>query len=245
MTHQFANIIPVAPQMSRINPACRGRYQEIRRIGQKSAEKIIDRFRSCLPEEFAQLDRKQRGDALNLDLYGYCRKQGVAVVQIRHFFKRAARHFGTVHKDYVLVGFNELTKEPFRHPISAHAVRAGVRKSPDDPTIAVRAAQAWMWDVKVDRLPKCMRQGDVLIVPERSAPKGERLGESSHVIGGSHRIDSVEIVVDSELKVYARQPTLTHLKAQHHPLQAPTSGWYSVRLAREVATWDWSERLGD
>lgn len=31
---------------------------------------IIARFASVLPEQFVEFDKKQRGDALNLDLYG-------------------------------------------------------------------------------------------------------------------------------------------------------------------------------
>lgn len=51
---------------------------------------IIARFASVLPEQLVECDNKQRGDALNLDLYGYDRSLGVAIVQIRHAFRRIA-----------------------------------------------------------------------------------------------------------------------------------------------------------
>ena len=96
----------------------RGRYNEIASLGGISAKDIVDRFQTCLPERFISFDRKMRGDALNLDLYGYCESEDVALIQIRHTFRRGARHYANTHKDYVLCGFNEITKEPFRHPVS-------------------------------------------------------------------------------------------------------------------------------
>ncbi len=70
MTHPFANTIPVAPKKSVNTHASRGRYAEILYVGKKPAAEIIKKFRACLPQAFASLDNKRRGDALNLDLYG-------------------------------------------------------------------------------------------------------------------------------------------------------------------------------
>jgi hypothetical protein len=223
----------------------RGPYSEIQSVGDIPAAAIIEHFRDCLPERFIEFDSKRRGDALNLDLYGYCPEQEVAVIQVRHAFRRYRNSYLNVRKDYVLVGYNEITELPFRHPVSANAVRAGVRAAPDDPSSAVRAAQRWMWGVSDAQLSKSLRQGDVLLVPLRRRPIGKKIGTDRHLLGGSHEIRAREIVVDGAGGVFAWAPALWHVKGQHDPIYAESETWYQVKIARETETWDWSVRLGD
>jgi hypothetical protein len=224
----------------------RGRYGELTNtISGQSVKEILAQFAPCLPGEFAQFDHRKRGDAVNWDLYGWDRAQNVAVIQIRHAWRRKATHFLSVHKTYVLAGFNEITEAPFRHPVSASAVRAAVRRAAD-PVGVVRAAQCWMWRVTERQLERSTRQGDVLLVPERNAPRGEIMECGTRAtVGGTHEIRAVRIVQADE-RVYALNPRVIHLRGQHEPIGATDhDGWHSVRVAAEGRSWDFSERLGD
>lgn len=218
----------------------RGAYGEISVIAGKSPTDIIARYSKVLPERFAEFDKKMRGDALNLDLYGYDEGQGVAVIQIRHAFRKFRKSFMATHKDYVLVGTNEIGTM-FRHPVSAHAVRAGIRANPLDPVSAVRAAQKWMWKVTDKQLAASVRQGDVLIVPSRITPVNQ-YDEAAVILGGSHVIRADRFGAKGE-RLFALNPTLEHTKEQHAPVTL--KGWHSVRLAEAASTWSWGVRLGD
>lgn len=224
----------------------RGRYGELANaIGGQPVKEILTQFAPCLPAKFAQFDHRKRGDAVSWDLYGWDPVQNVAVIQIRHAWRRRATHFLSVHKTYVLVGFNEITNAPFRHPVSASAVRAAVRRAAD-PVGVVRAAQCWMWGVTPNLLERSTRQGDVLLVPERSAPRGEAVECGSRTtVGGTHEIRAVRIVQAGE-RIYALNPRVVHLRDQHEPIGATDhDGWYSIRVAAEGRSWAFSDRLGD
>lgn len=224
----------------------RGRYGELTNtVSGQSVKEILGQFAPCLPAEFAQFDHRKRGDAVKWDLYGLDQVQNVGVIQIRHTWRRRATHFLSVHKTYVLAGFNEITEAPFRHPVSASAVRAAVRRGAD-PVGVVRAAQCWMWGVTQAQLERSTRQGDVLLVPERNAPRGEILECGTRAtVGRTHEIRAVRIVQTDE-RVYALNPRVIHLRDQHEPIGATDhDGWYSVRVAAEGRTWAFSARVGD
>jgi hypothetical protein len=51
--------------------ARRREYNEIVAIGDVPAERIVARFKDALPDRYCSFDRRGRGDALNLDLYGF------------------------------------------------------------------------------------------------------------------------------------------------------------------------------
>lgn len=224
----------------------RGRFNEITNINGRPAAETLKRFEPALPPTFAEFDKAKRGDALNVDLYGLDPEQDVAVVQVRHSFRRYRNGFLNTHIDYVLVGFNELTGLPFRHPVSAYIVRAAIRRNPSDPVVAVRAAQRWMWSVTERQLTNGVRQGDVLLVPERGQPRPVKaeLGVN-HVVGGSHEIRAARIVELQSGRVWALSPSVWHAKGQHDPIFADHDGWHSVRVADEAPTWRWGQRLGD
>ena len=230
----------------------RGAYDQIESaICGKSPQQIIADFKSVLPEVFVQFDKKSRGDALNLDLYGWDRAQEVAVIQIRHAFRRYRNGYLNVHKDYVLVGVNEGTGAQFRHPVSAHAVRAAIRKAPENPGSAVHGAQRWMWGVTERQLACSLaagqRQGDILLVRER-APSEEDIAEEMPgelTIADSHVVRARRIVRVRGGRILAENPTLWHAKNQHAAVFADREGWYSVRAAESASTWRWGVRLGD
>jgi hypothetical protein len=204
-----------------------------------SASKIIQLFKPALEQEYIDLDKKGRGSCLNHDLYAYDPDQGVAIIQARQYYKRAARHFGATRKTYFLVGKNEITGEYFRHPVGSHAIRAAIRKNPD-PAYVVKAAQMWMWEVSEKQLSKSIRQGDILLVPEK--PKNAAHMGHSLTVAQSHKILADDIRVNG--RCYALNPRMIHIKNQHEPVEL-FDGWYSVRVAREADAWNFAMRIGD
>ncbi len=189
--------MPQKPDHKHRTRASRGRFDEIISIGDTLAGRIVERFRSALPERFiTETNRRGGVHSINLDLYGYDEAQNVAVVQIREFYRKKDGYYPEVKKDYVLVGFGEHTGEALCHPVGAHAVRAGVRKASDDPTSAVRAAQCWMWNVTDKQLDASLRQGDLLMVPQRSLPADATARLNGVAMGGSHLVRSPVIACD-------------------------------------------------
>jgi hypothetical protein len=231
--------------------AKRGYFNEIDRIEFADgtvfrAADIVAKFKASLPDTFVEFDKKMRGDSLNLDLYGYDPEQDVAIIQIRHFFRRYKNGYANIHKDYVLVGKNEETGEFFRHPVSAHAVHAAIRKGGADPVAVVRAAQRWMWNVTDKQLAAGIRQGDILIVPAKGKPaNAEAILDEVVVVGGTHEVHASAFCRDQKGIVYAYGPTVRHTKGQHLTTYGDGDFWHSIRVGREADTWQWGARLGD
>jgi len=236
---------------SGIGVAERGYYGEVLKItcGDGKvvrADEIISNFKQALPETFVEFDKAMRGDSLNLDLYGYDPEQDVAIIQIRHFFRRYRRGYANIHKDYVMVGRNEITNELFRHPVSAHSIHAAIRKDENDPVAPIRAAQRWMWGVTEKQLEKGIRQGDILIVPAKGKPANAEMIEADTVlVGGTHEVHATEFCKDRKGIVFAFAPTVRHTKGQHLAAYGDGDFWHSIRVAREADTWEWGARLGD
>lgn len=220
----------------------RGNYDEIVRFGDTTTTcavkpgQIIALFQDCLTEEYCNFDRKGRGSALNHDLYGYDPKQGVAVIQARQCIGN--KYGKRSRKTYFLCGHNEITGSAFVHPVSSHAIRAAINAGADFVEV-VKAAQRWMWEITPLQLAKSVRQGDLLLVPEKK-PAGEYRGEIM-TLGGSHEVHASEIRENG--RIYALNPRLIHTKGQHAPVAV--EGWASVRIAREADAWDFAQRIGD
>jgi hypothetical protein len=239
---------PSAP--SRLPPlgeGMRGSFgQLIGSVGGRPVAAILAALAAALPPRVVEFDRAGRGDAVNHDLYGWDAGQNVGIVQVRHTFRRYRNGYTNSRKTYVLAGFNE-TGTPFRHPVSASAVRGAVRVD-GDPVAVVRAAQRWMWKVTDKQLAAGIRQGDVLMVPERRSPPAD-----ATVLGGvatladTHEVSSRQIVRwDGSPFIWAVNPRIRHLRAQHETIRPiEHDGWYSVRVADEEPAWDFSLRLGD
>ena len=208
-------------------------------IGEITFRHIIGTFRPALEDEYCEFDKKGRGTALNHDLYGYDPDQGVAVVQARQAFRRHKNDYINVRKTYFLVGRNEITGEYFRHPVSSAAVRGAIRVNPH-PAAVVKAVQRWMWEVTEQQLARSVRQGDVLLVPERE-PKSAELVGTRLIIAESHVITATEIRLNG--RCWALNPTVVHQKGQHAPVAM--EGWCSIRIAREVSAWNFATRIGD
>lgn len=226
----------------RIKPAETGRWGEIMCFRRIMASVIVDLFRGALDAEYVELDDKQRGSCLNHDLYAYDPKQGVAIIQARQFYRRAKNHYGATRKTYFLCGKNGITGEYFRHPIGAHAVRAACRKSTEKTRAdVVFACQRWMWEVTAKQLEKSVRQGDILLVPEKPPTSARPVGMSL-TVAKSHKILGDEIRLNK--KCYTLNPRIVHTKNQHAPVEL-FDGWRSIRVARTATAWDFAERIGD
>lgn len=229
---------------SPVSAVCRrGQYDEILSVEGVGAMKILGQFTRCLPETGIGGDKRYMV-AVNVDLYGYDAHQGVAVVQAREFERDKRRGWTASRKTYFLCGFNEITNAPFRHPVSAAAIRSACRKAPSDPVRPIRAAQCWMWRCTERQLIESVRQGDVLLVRERRTPVGEEMGKVA-LVGGSHEIRASRIVRGGDGRIYALCPYVYHLKGQHDPICAIHEGWHSVRVAAEAFAWTFAERIGD
>ncbi|NFV79001.1 hypothetical protein [Magnetospirillum aberrantis] len=219
----------------------RGRqYNEIYSVGGVPASKILAGYGEALPELSVSFDRHGRGTAVNVDLYGYDPSQDVAVVQIREFEREGSRRrqYTRIRKDYALVGRTE-SGGMFRHPVGAMAVRANAS---GDAAATVRAAQRWMFGVSEIQLARSVRQGDVLLTPERSSPKGEvtELG-TGIVVGESHAVQASRIVRDGKGVVWALDPIIRHAKGQHAAICGDAvDQWHTVRLAKEAPTWSFT-----
>lgn len=230
-------------------PPHRGKYDEITHWPVETAvrcydgplnftgRQIVGVFRPSLDSEYCEFDNRRRGAALNHDLYGYDPDQGVAVIQARQAI--GSKYGMSTRKTYFLCGQNEITGEYFRHPVSAHAVRAAINANPD-PVRTVKAVQRWLWEVTETQLARSTRQGDILLVPECRIPNVPSQG-TVLLVSGSHRIKADEIRING--RCYALNPTVVHTKGQHATKVA--QGWVSIRIAREAAAWDFAERIGD
>lgn len=205
---------------------------------------ILDLFTPALPETYIDMDHKGRGDAVNVDLYGYDPEQGVAIIQARHFFKRAARHFGNVRKTYFLCGQNE-NGNWFRHPVSAHTVRYAAKKDASRTgSDTVKAAQKWIWQVTDRQLTSSIRHGDVLFVPQKPIKNATNSLGTTVTIADSHKILADQLLRHPKRPwVYALNPAVFHSKGQHDPLEL--EGWYCIRQGRDAKAWNFAERLGD
>lgn len=236
------------PVVTKLKPTVRrGHFHQILSIDGVDAAHILRPFKEALPEARCHFDGKGRGEALNLDLYGFDAAQDVAIVQIRQAFRDSPRHYLSVRKTYALVGCTEIGA-PFRHPVEAMVVRKAVAADPDDPAAVVAAVQRWIWRCTLKQLKGSlaagMRQGDVLLVHVREPRDGDDVG-SGFTVGGSHEIRADRVVQTADGRVFALNPTLLHTKNQHAPVYADADGWYSVRAGREAAAWSFSSRFGD
>lgn len=195
---------------------------------------VLEHFRPCLTEEYSSWDNAWRGSALTHDLLGYDLDQEVAIVRAERRFRLYRSGWLNRHTTCFLVGFNEITGQPFRHPVSSRIFRHA-------PEFAsVRAAQKWMWQITDEQLDSGRRQGDVFLAPVK-LPRGEPIPEA--VVGGSHRVRGREVRRDAKCRIFALDPRLAHLKRQHAPVRL--KGWFRVCVAREEAAWDFAERIGD
>jgi hypothetical protein len=188
-------------------------------------------------------DHKSRGSSLNYDLYGFDSEQNVAVIQARQAFRERAKHYMRLRKTYLLAGHNE-NGSPFAHPVGTQAVRKAARSG--TPSHVVRAAQKWMWLCTDRQLDVGVRQGDILLVPERGEPKGVWADLGTSCVVGNNHVVRAQRIVKTGSWVWAVNPTIVHQRGQHELVCATEhDGWYSVRVAMTATSWDFAPRSVD
>lgn len=204
---------------------------------------VLEAFADALPEPMAKFDDAERGDAINRDLYDYDSRRDLAVVQVRHAFRRYRHGFLNVHKTYHLVGFSE-RGEPFRHPISGPTAHAAIRRDGYHLGEVVKAAERWIFDVTPRQYARGVRQGDLLMFRARGqpAPDAVYLGRRL-VILESHELRAAAIWRDDR-EIWAFEPSAYHREDDHAPVYAhEPDRWYVVRPGRESATHAFARRI--
>ncbi len=183
-----------------------------------------------------EFDSKQRGHALNWDLYGigrdYHSKRTLIVIQVRQYIKRRKNYFPEIKKSYFLIGRNE-DDTVFAHPVSGHTVQAAARAGKD----VVRAVQNWIFGIDYTRV---IRQGDVSLIPLKSKAvlANSETITNKFVMQDSHFLESEEAKICGE-NIYAKNVSLYHLP-KTHPDFENLPGWFKVVVGRRSDFYDFA-----
>jgi hypothetical protein len=186
-------------------------------------------------------DKKHRGTAINVDLYGYDAAQGLAVIQVREAMFRPGR-YTRVRKDYYLIGHTE-SGATFAHPVDTPA-RAKTALVTPEATVAYVLAK--IWRCRMADLGDIERQGDVAFVPVTSIPKTAEpvLNGEAVMIRDTHRLTG-NVWRDTDGTLYTRRGArLVHTKGQHAPIKAK-GGAYRVQPGIRATTWGFTAPHGD
>lgn len=186
-------------------------------------------------------DKKQRGSAINVDLYGYDANQSLAIIQVREAQFRPGR-FTKVRKDYYLIGRTE-TGATFAHPIDSPARS---RKALETPESCVRWVLAKIWNCREADLGDIERQGDVAFVPVRKIPDTAQpiINGEAVLIRDTHKLIG-DLWRDTDGTLYTRRGArLVHTKRQHAPIRAK-AGVYRVQPGIRAENWGFTAPHGD
>ena len=184
-------------------------------------------------------DKKGRGTAVNVDVYGYDADQGLAVIQVRESTFRPDR-FTRVRKDYYLIGHTE-QGAPFAHAVDTPARSKRALSSPE---ATVRFVLARIWDCSEAELDHIIRQGDVALVPARLPKTAELLDETEAILRDSHRVRAERLYRDGDTLYAYRRVSMVHLRKQHATVQV-YSGIYRVTEGHRAQTWGFSAPTAD
>lgn len=183
-------------------------------------------------------DRKQRGSAINCDLYGYDDAQGLAVIQVREATFRPGR-FTRVRKDYYLIGRTE-SGATFAHPVETPARSRNALESPE-ATVAYVLAK--IWDCRPQDLGDIERQGDVAFVPVTKIPEGAIPVQKPVTIRDTHVLTG-DVWAYGSTFYTRRGARLVHSKRQHAPVKAK-AGVYRVQPGIRSQNWGFTAPHGD
>lgn len=188
-----------------------------------------------------EADKRNRGSAINCDLYGYQEEQGLAVVQVRQAQFHPGR-YTRVRKDYYLIGHTEQGGF-FAHPVTSPARSRTALESPEG---VVDFVLSKVWNCRVTDLPYIERQGDVAFIPVYKIPNSaEKLESSDVMLNESHKLVG-ECWFDKETETYytKRGSRLVHLKNQHSRVRAK-GGCYRVQVGVRADNWGFTAPMGD
>jgi hypothetical protein len=183
-------------------------------------------------------DKKKRGSAINVDVYGYDSADGLAIVQVREAVFHP-RRYTRVRKDYYLIGHTE-SGNFFAHPVASPARSS---QALDSPRACVRWVLAKIWQCREDELEDIERQGDVAFIPVRSCPKGAIQVTGPVRLRDSHELTG-EIWTVGDTYYVRRGARLVHLKRQHKTVKA-REGWYRVQVGIREEVWGFTAPKGD
>ena len=186
-----------------------------------------------------ETDRKGRGEAVNVDLFGYDEAQGLIVIQVRQATLHP-RKYTRVRKDYYLIGRTE-QGSIFAHPVESPARSKRAMESPES---TVRYVLAKVWDCKESSLEEIERQGDVAFIPVYRIPKTAEKIDGHVTIRDTHQLKG-DIWRDIDGTIYTRRGArLMHSKRQHAPIKAK-AGAYRVQPGIRATTWGFTAPCGD
>jgi len=230
---------PVCNFMGEIRRPAISRYKQkiARTLVQKAGEATkVDEHGSW--DFGCEFDDKGRGEALNWDLYDMQKDihsgKWLAIIQVRQYRKMYKNQYGSVRKNYFLLGRNE-DDSVFAHSVEAIVVRRAI----SDGISPIDRVQNWLFDTDYST---CIRQGDVALVPVRRPAKDAKpfLG-GPVIIEGSHVLSSDTIRANGE--VYALNPKMKHVPGTHPRISG--EGWHKVVVAKRKAFWSFSAPTAD
>lgn len=219
----------------------RNQYNALIEIPKWCQELMWDAERHGAWETGIESDKKQRGSAINCDLYGYDEAQRIAVVQVREAVFHPRRHT-RVRKDYYLIGYTEAGGF-FAHPVESPARSSRAMASPE---ACVRYVLAKIWNCREADLDDIERQGDVAFIPVTAIPStAKKLEEGATVtLRDSHQLTG-ELWKDCNGTYYTRRGArLLHLKRQHKTVRA-RAGLYRVQEGVRAEVWGHTTPVGD
>lgn len=170
------------------------------------------------------VSRRQRGTAINADVYAHDEERGLAVIQVRECRFRPGR-FSRVRKDYYLLGRTE-RGVVFAHPIESPV--GAINRRQLAPEAAIRCVLCRVWRCEDEELDHIIRQGDVAFIPDL-IPAGCVPVEGNHaLLRETHRL----VVQDGELlrapdgTLYLRgRARMEHARGQHKPTRVRGGQW--------------------
>jgi hypothetical protein len=224
-----------------INYHLRGSYNEIQSefIPGWVAALIDEAERAGAYERGIESDRKGRGSAINVDVYGYDEEQRLAVIQVRQAVFRPGR-FTKVHKDYYLIGYTE-SGNVFAHPVETPARS---KRALESPEATVRFVLARIWNCAEEDLAEIVRQGDVAFIPAKLPAGADLLSEREITIRETHRISAEKIYKSGDTYFVARAAKAVHTKRQHATIRVK-NGFYRVQAGIRASVWGFTRPMGD
>jgi hypothetical protein len=181
-------------------------------------------------------DQKQRGSAINCDLYGY--DGDLIVVQVRQCIFRPGR-YNKVRKDYYLIGKTE-AGNLFAHPVETPARS---KKALETPEGTVRFVLGKIWDCSPDELPLIKRQGDIAFIPA-PLPAGSVETENCLTLRETHKITG-RIMRAPDGRLFVDRATARHTKGQHATIKTPKGAWYRIQEGLRAKVWGFTTPKGD
>lgn len=184
-------------------------------------------------------DKKNRGSAINTDLYGYDQAQNLCVIQVRQCIFRPGR-FNRVRKDYYLIGRTE-TGNIFAHPVDSPARSKRALSSPE---ATIKFVLAKIWDCKEDELDQITRQGDIAFIPALLPEDAVLLDNKEIIIRETHKIIADKIYKSGDNFFVARSARAVHTKNQHETIRVK-NGFYRVQAGIRASVWGFTAPVGD